>query len=144
MRSALIAIGLDGRMYAPTLSVTSSIAYYGANPKMPFFMRNTPKPHGRLIAYEPESFFAYFIERIESKLQLLDRLKSGEEQERLLRNLQASLSSLHLILAEARDQGEINDAKYQAILGVLDAIEDHPNLLEIDSELMHVLELAAS
>ena len=34
---ALVVMGLDGRMYATTLSVTTSIAHYGANPNMPFF-----------------------------------------------------------------------------------------------------------
>lgn len=141
---ALIAMGLDGRMYATTLSVTSSIAYFGANPKMPFFMRNTPKPHGGLIAYEPESFLAYFIERIEWKLQLLEKLKSTEGREELLRNLQASLSSVHLILAEARDFGEVDDETYRTVQAVLDSVEDHPDLLGIDGELELVLELVAS
>ena len=140
---ALIAMGLDGRMYATTLSVTSSIAYYGANPKMPFFMRNTPKPHGGLIAFEPVSFLAYFVERIEWKLQLLEKLKSTEEHDGLLRNLQASLSSVHLILAEAKDLGEVDYETYRAIRDVLDAVADPPNLVQLDGELRRILEIAA-
>ena len=141
---ALVAMGLDGRMYATTLSVTSSIAYYGANPKMPFFMRNTPKPHGGLIAYEPVSFLAYFVERIDWKLQLLEKLKSAEEQEGLLLNLQASLSSVHLILAEAKDLGEIDSETYRAVLEVLDSVKDHANLLDQEGELRRIVELVSS
>ena len=141
---ALISMGLDGRIYATTLSVTSSIAYYGANPKMPFFMRNTPKPHGGLIAYEPESFLAYFIERIEWNLQLLEKLNSAEEELGvLLRNLRMSLFSVHLILAEARDRDEVDDETYGAIRDVLNAIEESPNLFEMEGELRLILELVA-
>ncbi len=142
---ALIAMGLDGRMYATTLSVTSSIAFFGANPKMPFFMRNTPKPHGGLIAYEPASFLAYFVERIEWKLQLLRKLNiAGKEQERLLQELHASLSSVHLVLAEARDLGEVDEETYREVQDVLDSVEDNPDLLELEGELTRILELATS
>lgn len=141
---ALIAMGLDGRMYATTLSVNGSIAYYGANPKMPFFMRNTPKPHGGLIAYEPVSFLAYFIERIEWNLKLLTQLKSAKEHDTLSRDLRASLSSVHLVLNEARDSGEIDDETYRAIQDVLDGVKNRPNLLELDVEMRRILELAAT
>ena len=110
--AALLAMGLDGRMYVTTLSVSGSIAYYGANTEMPFFMRNTPKPHGGLIAYEPESFLDYFIERVQWH-------RDGGDAN----GVRASLDSLHLILDEAHDRGEIEAERYadiKAIMGTLD------------------------
>ncbi len=122
--AALVIMGLDGRMYATTLSINSSIAYYGANAQMPFFMRNTPRPHGGLIAYEPVSFLDYFIERIRWNKELLDSLEdeaaSGREVAK--RNFVASMSSVHLILNEAFDRAEIGEADYRRIMEIVTRI----------------------
>ena len=110
---ALLAMGLDGRMYVTTLSISGSIAYYGANAEMPFFMRNTPRPYGGLIAYEPESFLAYFEERVRWHKQVGDAPKA-----------QASLHSLHLILDEAHDRGEIAQDEHERLMELVKALQD--------------------
>ena len=140
---ALLAMGLDGRMYVTTLGISSSIAYYGANPEMPFFMRNTPRPHGGLIAYEPVSFLDYFRERIEWNRQLIDTLRAVPGQVGTLRDLRASMSSVHLVLDEAADRGEVDDATRRSIMDVLQGIDDGRSPDEIDSELQRILDLAA-
>ena len=139
---ALLAMGLDGRMYVTTLSINSSIAYYGANPEMPFFMRSTPRPHGGLIAYEPVSFLDYFRERIEWNRQLLDTLRASPEQVETRRDLHASLSSVHLVLDEAEDRGELDEATHRGIMGILEGIDEGGNPAVIDRELRRVLNLA--
>ena len=137
---ALIAMGLDGRMYVTTLSVNSSIAYYGANPKMPFFMRNTPKPHGGLIAYEPESFLAYFVERIKWNQALLAKLRNTEDSGTLMRDFQASMSSVHLILDEARDRGEVDENVYRDILDILEIAVGRQGIADVDGDLRRILD----
>ena len=139
---ALLAMGLDGRMYVTTLGINSSIAYYGANPEMPFFMRNTPRPHGGLIAYEPVSFLDYFRERIEWNRQLLETLRDSPGQAETLRDLQASMSSMHLILDEAADRGEVDEATRRSIMDILEGIDAGRSPSEIDSELQRILDLA--
>ena len=140
---ALLAMGLDGRMYVTTLGISSSIAYYGANTEVPFFMRNTPRPHGGLIAYEPESFLAYFRERIEWNRQLFGKLQNAAEPDTLLRDLQASMSSVHLALDEARDRDEVDEATYRSILDILHSSEENRSPADIDRDLQRILDLAA-
>ncbi len=105
---ALVVMGLDGRMYATTLSVTTSIAYYGANPGMPFFMRNTPKPHGSLVAYEPASFLDYFKELVAWHGALLREGRQPPGQA-------ASLAALHLSLEEALAAGELPQGQFDEL-----------------------------
>ena len=111
--AALLAMGLDGRIYVTTFNASGSIAYYGANPDMPFFMRNTPKPYGGLIAYEPVSFLDYFEERV--------RWHAGDTDSP---GLQASLESLHLILDEAHDKGEIGGDDHAALTTLVKDVQD--------------------
>ncbi|MDE0364173.1 MAG: PQQ-binding-like beta-propeller repeat protein [Gammaproteobacteria bacterium] len=139
---ALLAMGLDGRMYVTTLGINSSIAYYGANPEMPFFMRNTPRPHGGLIAYEPVSFLDYFLERIEWNRQLLESLGDAHGQAATLRDLHASMSSVHLILDEAADRGEVDEETRRSIMDILEGVDAGPNPSDLDSELQRILDLA--
>jgi len=110
---ALLAMGLDGRIYATTLGISSSIAYYGANAEMPFFMRNTPKPYGGLIAYEPVSFLDYFEERV--------RWHAGAPDSP---GTQASLDSLHLTLDEAHDQDEVGEDDYAMLQALVREAQD--------------------
>lgn len=105
---ALVVMGLDGRMYATTLSVTTSIAHYGANPNMPFFMRNTPKPYGSLVAYDPVSFLDYFKELVAWHGALL---RDGEQAP----GQAASLAALHLSLEEALAAGEVSQGEYDEL-----------------------------
>ena len=105
---ALVVMGLDGRMYATTLSVTTSIAHYGANPNMPFFMRNTPKPYGSLVAYDPVSFLDYFKELVAWHGALL---RDGEQAP----GQAASLAALHLSLEEALAAGEVPQGEYDEL-----------------------------
>ena len=105
---ALVVMGLDGRLYATTLSVTTSIAHYGANPNMPFFMRNTPKPHGSLVAYDPASFLDYFKELVAWHRALL---RDGEPAP----GQAASLTALHLSLEEALAAGELPQAQFDEL-----------------------------
>ena len=105
---ALVVMGLDGRMYATTLSVTTSIAYYGANPGMPFFMRNTPKPQGSLVAYDPASFLGYFKELVAWHGALLREGQDAPGQA-------ASLAALHLSLEEALAAGELPQSQYDEL-----------------------------
>ena len=140
---ALLAMGLDGRMYATTLSISSSIAYYGANVAMPFFMRNTPKPHGGLIAYEPESFLDYFRERIGWNKQLLDagQGENANGQDVPWRNFVASMSSVHLILDEAFDRGEVDERTYRLITDIVTGINQNLEADNLVAELDRILEL---
>ena len=103
-------MGLDGRLYATTLSVTTSIAHYGANPNMPFFMRNTPKPYGSLVAYDPASFLDYFKELVAWHGALL---RGGEQAP----GQAASLAALHLSLEEALAAGELPQGQYDELRG---------------------------
>ena len=105
---ALVVMGLDGRMYATTLSVTTSIAHYGANPNMPFFMRNTPKPYGSLVAYDPVSFLDYFKELVAWHGALLREGQQAPGQA-------ASLAALHLSLEEALAAGELPQGEYDEL-----------------------------
>ena len=143
---ALLAMGLDGRIYATTLGISSSIAYFGANTRMPFFMRNTPKPHGGLIAYEPTSFLDYFIERIEWNKEILEALQDENTTDRrtLRRNLHASMSSVHLVLDEARDAAELNEEAYGAIADILDGIGESQTSAEMHAALQRILDVAKS
>ena len=111
--AALLAMGLDGRIYVTTFNVSGSIAYYGANQDMPFFMRSTPKPYGGLIAYEPVSFLDYFEERV--RWHASDTDSPG---------LQASLQSLHLILDEAHDKGELGDDDHEALMTLVRDVQE--------------------
>ena len=111
--AALIAMGLDGRMYATTLSVSGSIAYYGANAEMPFFMRNTPKPYGGLIAYEPVSFLDYFEECVRWHTLVPDSVGA-----------RASFDSLPVLLDEALDRGELDNVRHQRLSEALGDVVD--------------------
>ena len=105
---ALVVMGLDGRMYATTLSVTTSIAHYGANANMPFFMRNTPKPQGSLVAYDPASFLDYFKELVAWHRALL---RDGQQAP----GQAASLAALHLSLEESLAAGELPQGEYDEL-----------------------------
>ena len=113
---ALVVMGLDGRMYATTLSVTTSIAHYGANPKMPFFMRGTPKPQGGLIAYDPASFLDYFKELVAWHGALLQEGKQAPGQA-------ASLAALHLSLEEALVAGELPQSQYDELRALVTRLQ---------------------
>ena len=124
---ALLAMGYDGRIYASTLSVSSSIAHYGAGSKMPFFMRNTPVPHGSLIAYEPESFLDYFKEIIEWNILKIDsvvNIQNFMQGKHLLHleQLNGSLPTAHISLIEAHKNNEISDEKFNELKADLDAL----------------------
>ncbi len=116
---ALVVMGLDGRMYATTLSVTTSIAHYGANPNMPFFMRNTPKPYGSLVAYDPVSFLDYFKELVAWHGMLL---REGEQ----VPGQAASLAALHLSLEEALAAGEVSQGEYDELRALVAEAQSEP------------------
>lgn len=116
---ALVVMGLDGRLYATTLSVTTSIAHYGANPNMPFFMRNTPKPHGSLVAYDPASFLDYFKELVAWHGALLREGRQGPGQA-------ASLAALHLSLEEALAAGELPQGEYDELRALVAEVQSEP------------------
>ena len=127
---ALVVMGLDGRMYATTLSVTTSIAHYGANPNMPFFMRNTPKPHGSLVAYDPASFLDYFKELVAWHGALLREGRQAPGQA-------ASLAALHLSLEEALAAGELPQGQYDELRALVSKAqtgqEDAARLQAVDA-----------
>ena len=116
---ALVVMGLDGRMYATTLSVTTSIAHYGANPNMPFFMRNTPKPYGSLVAYDPVSFLDYFKELVAWHGMLLREGQQAPGQA-------ASLAALHLSLEEALAAGEVPQGEYDELRALVAEVQSEP------------------
>lgn len=116
---ALVVMGLDGRMYATTLSVTTSIAHYGANPNMPFFMRNTPKPYGSLVAYDPVSFLDYFKELVAWHGMLL---REGQQ----VPGQAASLAALHLSLEEALAAGEVPQGEYDELRALVAEAQSEP------------------
>ena len=116
---ALVVMGLDGRMYATTLSVTTSIAHYGANPNMPFFMRNTPKPYGSLVAYDPVSFLDYFKELVVWHGALL---RDGEQAP----GQAASLAALHLSLEEALAAGELPQGEFDKLRALVSQAQSEP------------------
>ncbi len=116
---ALVVMGLDGRMYATTLSVTTSIAHYGANPNMPFFMRNTPKPYGSLVAYDPASFLDYFKELVAWHGRLL---RDGQQAP----GQAASLAALHLSLEEALAAGELPQGEYDELRALVAEAQSEP------------------
>ena len=116
---ALVVMGLDGRMYATTLSVTTSIAHYGANPNMPFFMRNTPKPYGSLVAYDPASFLDYFEELVAWHGALL---RDGQQAP----GQAASLAGLHLSLEEALAAGEVPQGEYDELRALVAEVQSEP------------------
>ena len=127
---ALVVMGLDGRLYATTLSVTTSIAHYGANPNMPFFMRNTPKPYGSLVAYDPASFLDYFKELVAWHGALL---RDGEQAP----GQAASLAALHLSLEEALAAGELPQGQYDELRALVSEAqssqEDAARLQAVDA-----------
>ena len=116
---ALVVMGLDGRMYATTLSVTTSIAHYGANPNMPFFMRNTPKPYGSLVAYDPVSFLDYFKELVAWHGALL---RDGQQAP----GQAASLAALHLSLEEALAAGELPQGRFDELRALVADVQSEP------------------
>ena len=116
---ALVVMGLDGRLYATTLSVTTSIAHYGANPNMPFFMRNTPKPHGSLVAYDPASFLDYFKELVAWHGALLREGRQAPGQA-------ASLAALHLSLEEALAAQELPQGEYDELRALVAEVQSEP------------------
>ena len=133
---ALVVMGLDGRMYATTLSVTTSIAHYGANPNMPFFMRNTPRPHGSLVAYDPASFLDYFKELVVWHGALLRQGQQTPGQA-------ASLAALHLGLEEALAAGELQQGRYdelRALVAEAQSQRDDSERLRTLSDLAGALE----
>ena len=116
---ALVVMGLDGRLYATTLSVTTSIAHYGANPNMPFFMRNTPKPYGSLVAYDPASFLDYFKELVAWHGTLLREGQQAPGQA-------ASLAALHLSLEEALAAEELPQVEYDELRALVAEVQSEP------------------
>ena len=116
---ALVVMGLDGRLYATTLSVTTSIAHYGANPNMPFFMRNTPKPYGSLVAYDPASFLDYFKELVAWHGTLLREGQQAPGQA-------ASLAALHLSLEEALAAEELPQGEYDELRALVADVQSEP------------------
>lgn len=123
---ALMAMGLDGKIFVTTLSVASSIAFYNANQKMPFFMRNTPKPHGGLIAYEPASYYDYFKVRIENNMKRAEKMiaENKVNQNDLMR-LNLSLSSNHLSLIESLTRKEIDHELHDVLHGKLEQVRNN-------------------
>ena len=108
-------------------------------------MRNTPKPHGGLIAYEPESFLNYFKELVTWNMSKIDavvnvnNLLSGTHT-RYLEQLQASMASIHISLIEAHKHGEINDKTYNQIKSILDDVQsfNHEQLGSVHQQLQQI------
>ena len=142
---ALLSMGLDGKIFITTLSVISSIAYHNANPKMLFFMRNTPKPYGGLIAYEPNSYFDYFKARIDNAINLANQITQNNGVERpieqqALVHLNLSLSSTHLSLIEALSNKEIDQKAFDTIEAQLSIVREKlPTTIEETKKTLQLL-----
>lgn len=76
---AIVAAGLDGRIYVTGLSVVSDIVYN----QTPWFFRTTPKPTPGLWGYEPKSF----KDHAKGALEYLIRFCNKKPQDREVRHL---------------------------------------------------------
>lgn len=126
-------MGPDGRFYANTMSFSSSISYYGVQPRLPFFMRNTAKPVGGFYAYEPKSFLNYFKKRITSDISITEKLMKGSATHKHdLTQLTFSLATNHLSLLEAFHKEELDEERYQKINALVEGLADQQPIKNTD------------
>jgi hypothetical protein len=120
--SALIAPNADGRLYVSLVGATTSMQYYGLNPRLPESQRTPVVPKAGLIAFEP-------VSPAHHARQVVDLLRAAVAKaarvlvdgDRLagqaaLAELRAPLSGLPGTLEDAVARGELDRARVDAAL----------------------------
>ena len=124
---SFMSMGIDGRMFVTTMSFNSSISYYGVSPKTPFFMDNTPEPHGGIVGYNPDSFYEYYSKRIKTNAKIAESiLKDPSMNSRHLTQLRLSLATNKYSLLEALQFKEISKEKYDALNSITTTLSQNP------------------